>query len=200
LNPASTTHAKPATRFQLQPGTVYRRKDLLAQSRAVDRDLNLAVRSGDLYRAAQGLYYAPIRTVFGDVPPKDDVLVEKFLDDRHFLLLNPSYYNSLHLGTTQLYNQTMVYNHKRHGCFLLNNRQYDFRVKHRFPEALSMEFLWVDCLNNLDELAEDPEAILRNARNSLDHYDSPTLRQALDDYGSVATRRLVRDWFERSTR
>lgn len=186
-------------RFQLQPGGVYRRKDLVAQSRAVDRDLQQALRSGALCRAAQGLYYAPIQTRFGAVPPKDDALVAKFLDDRHFLILNPSYYNTLRLGTTQLYNQTLVYNHKRHGRFMLGNRHYDFRVKHRFPESLSTEFLWVDCLNNLDDLAEDPENILLNARNSLDRYDSPALRQALADYGSAATRRRVRDWFGAQT-
>lgn len=184
------------TRFQLQPGGVYRRKDLAAQSRAVDRDLQLALGAGLLHRAAQGLYYAPIKTPFGDAPPDDRALVGKFLEDRHFLLLNPSYYNSLRLGTTQLYNQTRVYNHKRHGQFTLGNRTYDFRVKHRFPDALSIEFLWVDCLNNLNELAEDPDAIVRNARKSLDRFDSPALHLALTEYGSAATLRLVRDWFD----
>ena len=183
-------------RFQLQPGGVYRRKDLVSQSRAVDRDLQLALSAGELHRAAQGLYYAPIKTVFGDAPPSDQAMVGKFLEDTHFLLLNLSFYNSLRLGTTQLYNQTLVYNHKRHGLFNLGGRTYDFRVKHRFPEALSTEFLWVDCLNNLDELAEDADAVVRNARTSLDRFDSPALRSALVDYGSAATRRLVRGWFD----
>lgn len=196
MDTSPTSPIAQAPRFQTRPGEAYRRKDLVAQSRAVDRELQLALRSGELCRAAQGLYYAPIRTRFGDVPPKDEVLVAKFLDDSHFLLLNPSYYNTLRLGTTQLYNQTLVYNHKRHGRFMLGNRQYDFRVKHRFPDTLSTEFLWVDCLNNLNELAEDPEIILHNARNSLDRYDGPALRQAVADYGSAATRRLVRPWFE----
>jgi hypothetical protein len=195
MHQAPETQADPPARFQLQPGAVYRRKDLVAQSRAVDRDLQQALRSGQLCRAAQGLYYAPVHTRFGAVPPKDDALVAKFLDDPHFLILNPSYYNTLGLGTTQLYNQTLVYNHKRHGRFTLGNRSFDFRVKHRFPGSLSTEFLWVDCLNNLDDLAEDPETILRNARNSLDRFDRSALRQALADYGSAATRRLVRDWF-----
>lgn len=96
-------------RFQLQPGGVYRRKDLVSQSRAVDRDLQLALSAGELHRAAQGLYYAPIKTVFGDAPPSDQAMVGKFLEDTHFLLLNLSFYNSLRLGTTQLYNQTLVY-------------------------------------------------------------------------------------------
>lgn len=52
---------------------------------------------------------------------------------KNFLSFNPSVYNSPRLGTTQLYNKTVVYNHKRHGQFKLGNRTYDFRVKHRFP-------------------------------------------------------------------
>lgn len=192
--PSFSVEAPP--RFQLQPGGVYRRKDLASQSRAVDRDLQLALSAGQLHRAAQGLYYAPIKTLFGDVPPSDQAMIEKFLEDRHFLLLNFSFYNGLGLGTTQLYNQTLVYNHKRHGIFRLGGREFDFRVKHRFPAELSMEFLWVDCLNNLDELAEDREVILPNARKSLDRFDGAALRQALADYGSAATRRLVRGWFD----
>lgn len=189
---ARTTHP----RFRLRPGAVYRRKDLAAQSKAVDRDLQLALSAGQLRRAAQGLYYVPQQTPFGELPPDDQALIEKFLEDRHFLLVNPSYYNTLGFGTTQLYNQTFVYNHKRHGVFLLGNRRYDFRVKHRFPAELSREFLWVDCLNNLDDLAEDRDRLLEHARAGLARFDGAALRQAIDDYGSAATRKLVRGWFD----
>ena len=75
--------------------------------------------------------------------------------DKEFLVFSPSSYNAVGLGTTQLYNRTLVYNHKRHGVFRLGNRQFDFRVKPRFPKKLSREFLYVDLLNNLEELAED---------------------------------------------
>jgi hypothetical protein len=33
------------------------------------------------------------------------------------------------VGTTQLYDKTVVYNHKRHGNFSLGGRKFDFRVK-----------------------------------------------------------------------
>ena len=191
--PTAAPAAAPP-RFQLQPGGVYRRKDLATQSRAVDRDLQLALNAGELHRAAQGLYYAPIKTLFGDAPPNDQAMVGKFLEDRHFLLLNPSFYNSLHLGTTQLYNQTLVYNHKRHGVFRLGNRQFDFRMKPRFPKKLTPEFLYVDLLNNLDELAEDRDAVLRQARNTLPSFDPARLQRAADNFGSVATRKRLREW------
>lgn len=53
----------------------------------------------------------------------------------------------------QLYNKTLVYNHKRHGVFQLGNWWFDFRMKSRFPKKLTPAFLYVDLLNNLDELA-----------------------------------------------
>ena len=98
------------------------------------------------------------------------------------------------LGTTQLYNSTLVYNHKRHGVFILGNRQFDFRVKPRFPKKLTPEFLYVDLLNNLGELAEDRDAVLSQARTKLMSFNQARLQQALNSYGNMATRKRVREW------
>ena len=61
--------------------------------------------------------------------------------------------NGVGLRMAQLYNKTLVYNHKRHGVFQLGNWWFDFRMKSRFPKKLTPAFLYVDLLNNLDELA-----------------------------------------------
>jgi hypothetical protein len=98
------------------------------------------------------------------------------------------------LGTTQLYNRTVVYNHKRHGVFKLGNRQFDFRVKPRFPKKLTPEFLYVDLLNNLDELAEDRDAVLRQARSKLSSFEPAQLQRAVDRFGNLATRKRLREW------
>ena len=95
---------------------------------------------------------------------------------------------------TQFYNSTLVYNHKRHGVFKLGNRQFDFRVKPRFPKKLTSEFLFVDLLNNLEELAEDRDAVLSQARNKLMSFNQPRLQEALNSYGNMATRKRVREW------
>lgn len=180
----------------MRAGTVYRRKDLAGKSKSVDRDLQLAVSAGRLRKVAQGLYYAPKKTPFGEAPPDDRVLVRKFLDDRNFLLYSPNDYNLLRLGTTQLYNRTVVYNHKRHGQFKLGNRLFDFRVKTAFPRQLSEEFLWVDMLNNLDELAEDQVPLLQNARTATSRFNRTGLKKALDKYGSAKTKRLAKGWLD----
>lgn len=51
--------------------------------------------------------------------------------------------------------------------FKLGNRTFDFRVKPRFPNELSTEFLFVDLYNNLDELAEDADEVWALAKKNL---------------------------------
>ena len=179
---------------ELQAGRVYRREDLARLSNAVDRHLNELVSTGVLKKLAQGLYYAPKQSNFGPLPPTDEQVVRGFLRDKDFLVFSPSSYNTVGLGTTQLYNSTLVYNHKRHGVFKLGNRAFDFRVKHRFPKKLTPEFLYVDLLNNLEELAEDRDAVLSQARNKLMSFNQPRLQEALNSYGNMATRKRVREW------
>lgn len=180
----------------LRAGKVYRREDLVPYSTSVDRELKQLVTAGRLTKAAQGLYYAPRKSVFGDIPPTEDEMLATFLKDKEFLCFNPSVYNTLRMGMTQLYNKAIVYNHKRHGIFRLGNRDYDFRVKHRFPlpGQVSSEYLLVDMLNNFDELAEDEDHVFPIVRRKLPQFDAKNLQKSLQDYGSAATRRLMKSW------
>lgn len=179
---------------ELHAGRVYRREDLARLSTAVDRHLRELVATGKLKKLAQGLYHAPKQSSFGPLPPSDEQVVGGFLRDKDFLVFSPSAYNAVGLGTTQLYNRTLVYNHKRHGIFQLGNRQFDFRVKPRFPKTLTPEFLYVDLLNNVGELAEDRDAVLQQARNKQSSFDSARLQRAVASFGNVATRKLLREW------
>jgi hypothetical protein len=199
--PATATLSTPPLRGatahladELQAGRVYRREDLARLSNAVDRHLNELVSAGMLKKLAPGLYYAPKQSNFGPLPPTDEQVVKGFLRDKDFLVFSPSSYNTVGLGTTQLYNSTLVYNHKRHGVFRLGNRQFDFRVKPRFPKKISREFLYVDLLNNLGELAEDRDAVLSQAVSKLPSFEMDRLQEALESYGNMATRKRVREW------
>jgi hypothetical protein len=184
------------TRFNLSAGKVFRRKDLADKHPSIDRELGRYVRCGLVYKAAQGLYYVPKTTPFGPTPPDDEALVAKFLDDQRFLVFNPSSYNTLGLGTTQLYNTTVVYNHKRHGKFMLAGFEFEFRQKPHFPSAnqVTREFLLVDKLNNLAELAEDTDAVLKAVQAKLSSFDEDRLQQAITEYASARTRRLFGQW------
>jgi hypothetical protein len=194
LHRKNTVDAPLDLRWKQLAGKVFRRKDLANELPSIDRELGLAVKAGIIHKAARGLYYVPRRTPFGDAPPSEEALVEKFLDDHHFLMFNPSCYNALELGTTQLYNKTVVYNHKRHGKFALAGFEFDFRDKPRFPsrKQVNREYLLVDMLNNLSDLAEDPDTVLSNVRRKLDTFDAGRLEKMLADYGSARTHRLFR--------
>ncbi len=174
----------------LQPGRVYRRADLAQWSRSVDRHAHQLVEQGVLQKLRNGLYYCPKASVFGQVPPDERELVRTFLKEDDFLLTSPNAYNTLGLGTTQLYNTRVVYNHKRHGRFTLGGLTFDFRRKPRFPRKLSEEFLLVDLLNNLPELAEDTAALRERARAKAKALDATKLQRAARDYGKVATRKF----------
>src|SRR5882762_7230244 len=179
---------------RLRPGQVYRREDVARWSNAVDRHLKQLVSEGTLIKLAGGLYTCPKKTVFGNAPATDDKLVEAFLKDRRFLLVSPNAYNNLGVGTTQLYRKTVVYNRKRHGDFQLGGRRFSFRVKPDFPKTLTKEFLLVDLVNNLDQLAEAGNDVLERVRVRVNSFDVRRLRRAARDYGTVRTKKF----FERA--
>ena len=169
----------------LRPGHVYRRSDLNQWSTAVDRHVSVLVKNGTLQKLRGGLYYFPTESVFGKTPPDEHRLVQAFLKDDHFLLTSPNDYNRLGVGTTQLYNKRVVYNHKRHGEFKLGGKMFTFVSKHRFPKKASQEFLLVDLLNNLDALAEDPGFVLKNVSAKLKTMDLKNVKKNLNQYGSL---------------
>src|SRR5450755_2070280 len=174
----------------LKPGGVYRREDLARFSNAVDRHLKQLVESKVLTKLAGGLYAYPKDTAFGRAPANDDTLVEAFLKDDRFLLASPNAYNSLGVGTTQLYDKTVVYNHKRHGDFLLGGRKFAFRVKPSFPKSLTREFLMVDLVNNVDQLAESKQEVLARVVERAASCDLRRLERASRSYGNVRTRKF----------
>lgn len=181
---------------RLRPGQVYRRADLARWTNAVDRHLRQLVESGDLVKLSGGLYMAPRKTRFGDAPAEPAKLVTSFLKDGRFLMVSPNAYNALRVGTTQLYNETIVYNHKRHGRFALDGRLFDFRMKPSFPKAVSREFLLVDLLNNIGRLGENEDDLLRSVEARAKEMDLRSLRKAVRDYGSVRAKRHLAPLFE----
>jgi hypothetical protein len=124
----------------LKPGHVYRRADLARWSTSVDRHLKQLVESGTLKKLSGGLYSYPRETAFGTAPASDKDVVKAFLKGDRFLLASPNAYNTLGVGTTQLYDRTIVYNHKQHGERQLGDRKFAFRVKPRFPKFVTKEF------------------------------------------------------------
>lgn len=179
-------------RVHLNPGQVYRRADIEKWSNAVDRHLSQLQKEKTLFKLSGGMYYCPKESPFGPVPPSDHELVEAFLKDNRFLLTTPNAYNSLGVGTTQLYNETVVYNHKRHGVFKLGVRSFRFVLKHHFPSDLSEEFLLVDLVDHINQLAENRERVLNLVKAKAQSMDQKYLKNAVLNYGGVRAKKIFK--------
>ena len=169
---------------------VYRRAQLAQWSNAVDRHIQQLLKDGMLVKLSGGLYHCPQKTAFGTAPADAALLVAAFLNDDRFLITSPNVYNTLGVGTTQLYNDTIVYNHKRHGRYTLGGRVFEFRMKPTLPQQLSHEFLLVDLVNNLGQLAESAAQIKVRIADKVTFMDHSALLQAARYYGKVGTRKF----------
>ncbi|MES2615792.1 MAG: DUF6088 family protein [Bdellovibrionota bacterium] len=190
---STTSYSKLAA--QLKVGHVYRRDSLLPFSKAIDRDLILLAKNGILEKIAVGLYYRPEVSRWGTLPPKEEEVVKEFLRDSQFLIYSRNQYNLLGLGLTQIYNSLIVYNHKRHGKFELGKINFDFKRPSRgFPNEISKEFLLVDLVNNLNELAEDTSALKLKIKENFVKFDKEKICVLVKKYGKISTQRLFREF------
>jgi len=172
----------------LKKGVIYKRDELEKFSKSIDRHLSELTGDGTLKKVGPGLYHFPKKNAFGFEPPADELLINKFLDDSSFLITS---FNALGLGTTQLYNKQIVYNHLRSGDIRLGNKLFIFRKRSSFPGKLTKEFLVVDLINNLDSLAEDQPSVLEKALKKAKSLDQPSLEFAVGKYGTRRTRKLL---------
>lgn len=175
----------------LKKGQLYKRAELEKWSKSVDRHLSELISTSDLIKVGPGIYYVPKKNAFGIEPPSDHSLVQKFLNDDNFLITSYNLYNRLGLGTTQLYNNQVVYNHHRSEDIVLGNKKFSFRKKASFPTKLSEEFVFVDFVNNLKKLAEDQPDLLERLRQKAQNMNKPKLQQAADKYGTAQTRKIL---------
>lgn len=171
----------------LKPGQVLRRSDLKQFSTNVDRHLAALLKDGTLKKLRQGLYVCPQMTPFGEAPPDEKVLLQSFLKDDRFVVYSPNLFTSLGLGATQLYNRRLVFNRKRFGEHRVGGRTYFFHRWREAPRELSQEFLVVELLNRLNDLAEDRENLLLSLREKLPLFNAKKLKYAADHYGTYST-------------
>jgi hypothetical protein len=176
---------------KMKYGRVYRRAELEGYSTAVDRDLSTLVEAGEVSKVGPGLYCRPKDSLFGKLPPEEREVLRAFLHDDEFLALSPDLYNSLGVGLTQVYNETVVYNRKRHEKVTLAGRVFDFRRPRNFPKKLSKEFLLVDLLDNLPRLAEDTSKVKDRVREKAKEVDFDSLLRTAKRYGKLSTRKFL---------
>ena len=176
----------------LQPGRVYRTRELRSFSANPTRWIKSMVGRGEVREAAHGLYYRPRQTFFGPCAPTDAALLSAFLGGGRFLITGSPLWNALDLGTTQHLSCTLVYNGQRTGDFRLDGRPFRLR-RVRFPEAPGREWFTVDLLNNATQSGEDPARIEAELHRALlaGRMDTHRLTEMARAYGTPETRLRV---------
>jgi len=177
----------------MNPGQVYRRAELAQFSKAVDRDLKALVKKGLLRRPAAGLYYRPEQSRWGEVPAETHELVRAFLNTDDFLVTSLNVFNQLGVGLTQMVNATMIYNRKRAGKFVLGGRTFEFKRPVNYPSKMTKEFLYVDLLNNFEDLPERPENLEILLKKRLMEVSSKKLERCARFYGKTRTQKMLRE-------
>ena len=179
-----------AFKKHIKAGKTYRRADLAQWSTSVDRHIKALVDDGTLKKLSTGVYYYPKQSTFGALPADDVDLVRTFLKDDDFLVYTLNDYNKLGVGTTQLYNKRIVYNHRRHGKFKLGGKEFHFHSKPKYPKEITEEFLLVDLVNNVHLLAEDTNLVLENALVKAKSLDRNRFKRSVKEYGKLRTKKI----------
>lgn len=180
---------RPLPLLPLDPGRVYRTRDLAQWTRNPTRLAARLVERGALRRLGHGLYMRPRTSSFGDVPPSDEDLLRAFLDDAPFVVTGPPAWNALGLGATALHPDTLAYNTKRSGTFLLGERTFRLR-RVAFPENPPAEWFVVDLLRHAGEAGVSRSDVVEAVKRALaaDRLDAGCLRTMAERY----TRRSFR--------
>jgi hypothetical protein len=183
-----TLAAKPS----LDPGKVYRTRDLKRWSANAPRLAKRLVESGELVALAHGLFAHPKRGRFGTVPPSDEEMLRAFLDDSPFVLTGPDRWNALGLGTTAVFAEPLVYNQKRSGRFVLGGRAFQLR-RVAFPETPTPEWYVVDLLEHADQAGAARSDVANALARALvsGRFDRDRLRTTAARYATRATRELL---------
>ena len=181
---------------QMVEGRVYRREELVDHSKAVDRDLARLVIENRVVKAAAGLYYRPSYSRFGARSAEPQEVIRAFLKTDDFLLTSLNYFNGLAVGLTQLTNESLVYNRKRVGRIKLDGMNYYFQRPVNFPkrEECNEEYLFVDLLNNYDDLHEPPETerFLKSLKRKAGELRRDELFCMAARFGKASARRMLK--------
>ncbi len=177
---------------QLEPGRVYRTRELSAWGANTPRLAKRLVREGALVQLAHGLFAHPRRGRFGVAPPGDKELMRAFLDGGPFVFTGPERWNALGLGSTAIFAAPLVYNTKRSGAFELGGRRFVLR-RVAFPPNPPPEWFVVDLFENADQAgasrAELAAALTRAVGRGT--FKRERLREMAKRYGAKATQALV---------
>lgn len=71
-------------------------------------------------------------------------------------------------------------------------RSFRFVLKHHFPSNLSDEFLLVDLVDHINQLAENRERVLTLVKNKAQSMNQQYLKNAILNYGGVRSKKMFK--------
>jgi hypothetical protein len=74
----------------------------------------------------------------------------------------------------------------------IDGKTFEFKLKSSFPKNISREYLLVDLLNNLDNLAEDQTQAIAKLPNNVRSFNTAALMKATQQYGTGKTKRTLK--------
>ena len=178
----------------LRPGSVYRTAHLGRWGANPTRLARRLAAEGRLRRLSQGLYYAPVKSRFGEVPPSDEALLDAFFDGSPWVRTGPPLWNALGLGSTQLFARPLVYNTKVSGPRDVGGRPFEFR-RVAFAAEPSAEWFVVDLARNAERVGLDRDELRDRLRDALreGRFSAEQLQEMASRFGRRAEQDLVRE-------
>ncbi len=178
---------------RLQPGRVYRTRDLMRWTANAPRLARRLVHDGLLVPLAHGIFFHPEPSRFGPVPPTDEALMRGYLGGSPFVLTGSERWNALGLGSTAVQAATLVYNRKRTGTVELGGRRFVLR-RVDFPQDPPPEWFAVDLLDHAEQVAASRDELALGLRGAVRRgvLDRRRLALMAERYGTRATQERVR--------
>ncbi len=182
-----------AVHVTLESGKVYRTAHLVSWGANPTRLAGRLEREGRLLRLGHGLFYAPVRSRFGDVPPSNNALLDAYFDGTPWVESGPPKWNALGLGSTAMFAKTLVYNTKRTGTVKIGVREFELR-RVGFPVNPPPEWFVIDLLRHSDSVGLDRDDVETRLVEAVEEgrFSRESLAEMAARFGRRSEKDLVR--------
>lgn len=178
--------------MQLTAGRVYRTADFKRWGANPTRTAERLVATGKIIRLRHGMYYRPLLSKWGTLPPTREEVLRAVLKGTPFVVTGSGPWNALRLGSTAVFPTPLVYNAKLSGEETVGALRFSFR-RVRFPRRLTAEWFVIDLIQNRRMAGLDTETLAQHLGPALaeGRFDAGRLASVAIEYGTRETRAIV---------